>query len=149
MVVPFFAKRTNAVDGVGFIKNLAQFVAANPFGADIKEPLKVILAPVVLVQSKPWLVFEAVIIPLMVTAPVVALEMPGAFTAKTEPVIFNVPPWPFLIPTPLAEDPAVILPVTIIAPVEALKTPYGAIDPGPPVMFPVAFIVPTPVLFAP
>jgi hypothetical protein len=121
--VPFFAKRTNAVDGVGFIKNLAQFVAASPLGAEINDPLRVIFAPVVLVHSSPWCEFEAVIDPLMVTAPVVALEMPGAFTAKTEPVIFNVPPAAFLIPDPVAEEPAVTLPVTIIVPVELLLTP--------------------------
>jgi hypothetical protein len=65
------------MDGDGLTKNLSQFVARSPFGADIRDPLKVIVATVVFVHCKAWALLFAVNDPVIDTEPVLAFNTPA------------------------------------------------------------------------
>jgi hypothetical protein len=64
----------------------------------MSEPLKVMIAPVVLVHWSAWAAVVAVNVPVIVTVPVLWFKTPGAVDAVTSPVIVTGPMLWLLIP---------------------------------------------------
>ena len=133
------------MEGVGSMRNFAEYTAAVPFALLMSDPLTLTLADV-LADANPFDELLAVMSPVETIAPVLALLSPDAVVppppVSVVEVIVTVPALLLLMPNALVLLPPVtVLDVTVIVPALALVMPVAWVVP-PVIVLEVTVIVP-------